>query len=102
MSLDFDFKRKKVIDILIFLWENNIWDLAKPLAIFVYNSKNIDNIILDIIIDIISKTIKITKDKIKIEKLINAKSEFENLLEQEKLDTENDLKDIDNIYKSFF
>ncbi len=98
MSLNIEEKKKKVLDTLILLWEWNVWELARPLAILVHSSKEINIELLDAILEIVSKAMNETTDLISREKFERAKNELQEMIEIEKKDREKDLLEAENLF----
>jgi len=97
MSLELEEKKKKVLDTLIVLWEWDVWELAKPLAIFINHSDNINEELLDAILQIIANAMSETKDKIKLAKLEKAKNTLEWMLKEEKDEKQKDESEAESI-----
>lgn len=99
MTLNLEEKKKKVLDSLILLWEWNVWELAKPLAILVHSSKEINLELLDAILEIVDKAMNETTDIISKEKFQKAKIELEWMIEIEKKEREKEMLDAENLFK---
>ena len=100
MNLELEWKKQKVLDTLIVLEEWKIWELAKPLAIFIKNSENINEELLDAVLQIISNAILETKDKVKLAKLEKAKSTLEWMLKEERDDRKKEEDEADSMLEN--
>lgn len=97
MTLELEEKKAKVLETLTILWEWEVWELAKPLAIFIKNSNNINEELLDAILQIISNAISETTDKVKLAKLEKAKETLEWMKKEEQKESETDSKEADSM-----
>lgn len=98
--MGFEEKKLKVLETLDLLSEDDIWDLAGPLLVFIRNSTDINEELLDAILGIVSKAISETKDKVKLEKLKKAKSTLEWMLKEELAEKNKENKEADNMLDS--
>lgn len=92
-----DEKKKILLDLLIALWNDEIWDLARPLAIMISNSKEINEELIEVLLELINKTIWETKDVIAKERLQELKAKLDVMLEQEKSEKKIELEEAENL-----
>lgn len=82
--------KEDLLKILIELRETESWDLAKDLAIWIYNSKELKENYCFSIIDFLNIALKLTKEIEKQENLKNAITKLQLLKKREEKDKENE------------
>jgi hypothetical protein len=94
-----DLKKNKqdILEILYILWENNIWEFARPLAIIIYYSEEINKELLDIISNILNKALLETNDLVKIKKIEEAQKSIISMTKNEEKDNLEDLNKVNNL-----
>lgn len=92
-----DEKKKILLDLLIALWNDEIWDLARPLAIMISNSKEINEELIEVLLELINKTIWETKDVITKERLQELQAKLNVMLEQERAEKKIELEEAENL-----
>lgn len=100
MTSKIEDKKIKILEILTVLKEENIWDFASPLIVFIKNSKDINEELLDAVLQIINNSISETKDKVKLEKLKKTKTILEWIKEEEKNEKNIEKKEADKLLDS--
>ena len=82
--------REKLLEILIELRETDSWDLAKELAIWIYNNERLSNSCYNSILNFLNIALKLTNEIEKQENIKKSITRLEILKKREAKDKENE------------